>query len=223
MSWIPTAALVPRAGRFASATLVDAHHPARGAVEAFIAQVYRERYGASLQSFLPHLLAYHDADGQLVAAVGLRLGDEGPLFVEQYLDAPAQHLIRARRLADDLQRHDLAEVGNFAALSPGTARDLIVQLTCTLHAARVRWVLFAATRQLRNAFHRLQLSPLELAEASPDRLQGDASDWGSYYAAQPRVMCGNVASGHAYLMRRTEAAGAPATASCPDLCLAGAL
>ncbi len=223
MSWIPNAALVPHTGRFASATLVDAHHPQRDGVESFIAQVYRQRYGASLHGFLPHLLAYHDAEGQLVAAVGLRLGEQGPLFVEQYLDAPAQQLICARGLAVGLRRRDLAEVGNFAAASPGTARDLIVQLTCTLHAARVRWVLFAATRQLRNAFQRLQLSPVELAEAIQDRLHHDASDWGSYYAAQPRVMCGDVASGHAYLMRRAEAASVLGLASCPDLCLAGAL
>jgi hypothetical protein len=223
MSWIPTTSLVPLEGRFARAELVEAHDPQRPAVEAFIAQVYRDRHGAELHSFLPHLLAYRDREGQLLAAVGLRLGKEGPLFVEQYLDVPAEKLLASRQLAQGLQRRDLAEVGSFAASTPGSARELILQLTCTLHAAHVRWVLFAATRQLRNAFGRLDLSLTELAEARADRLHGDPSDWGRYYDAQPRVMCGNVAAGYAYVRRCAEQASAEPLPGPAGLCLAAPL
>lgn len=223
MSWIPTASLVPLEGRFARAELVQAHHPQRPVVEAFIAQVYRDRHGAQLRSFLPHLLAYRDSEGQLLAAVGMRLGQEGPLFVEQYLDVPAETLLASRQLAEGVQRRDLAEVGSFAASTPGAARELILQLTCTLHAAHVRWVLFAATRQLRNAFDRLHLSLTELAEARADRLQGDASEWGRYYQAQPRVMCGNVTSGYGYVMRQAEQVRAEPLADASGFCLAVSL
>ncbi len=187
-----------RSNPFASGALVESDHAERVQVESFISNVYQERYGARLRSFLPHLLAYRDAEGELVAAVGLRFGAEGALFTEQYLDVPAEHAL-GQRLGMAVRRHDLVEVGNFAAATPGSARELILQMTQTLHRADVRWVLFAATRQLRNAFDRLHLATVELAEARAERLQHDASDWGSYYAAQPRLMCGDVAAGHAYL------------------------
>ncbi len=221
MSWIPTSVFVPLPGRFAHAQLVGPHDPQRAGVEAFIAAVYRDRYGAQLHSFLPHLLAYYDLAGTLVAAVGLRLGSEGPLFVEQYLDLPAEVAIAQRLDCHGVWRQAMAEVGNFAAATPGAARELIVQVTCLLNSAQVRWVLFAATRQLRNAFERLQLSPVELVEARPERLAGSQTDWGRYYDANPVVVCGNVATGHAYLMQRLQPeleASAPAA-----LCLAGGL
>ena len=185
---------------FATRTLVDAVHPARAEVEAYIAHIYLQRYGAVLRSFLPHLMVYRDESGAMRAAVGLRRGGEGAFFVEQYLDAPAEHAIAASTGRVPLREH-VVEVGNFAASSAGDAREMILQLTASLHAEGLRWVVFAATRQLRNAFDRLHLSPVELAEASSDRLHGDHSDWGSYYDAQPRVMFGDIAGGHAYLAR----------------------
>ena len=51
--------------RFHSSRLIEAGHPERAEVEAFIAQVYAERYGARLTSFLPRLLAFRDAQGVL--------------------------------------------------------------------------------------------------------------------------------------------------------------
>lgn len=199
MSWIPTSSpetlpsLLPR-----SQVVVGPQDPSRRDVEQFIAHVYRERYGATLHAYLPHLLAFRDGQGQLVAAVGLRLGSEGPLFVEQYLDEPVQALLSHREIAN-VGRDRIAEIGNFAATAPGVARELIVRLTAMLHAARVRWVLFAATQQLRNTLDRLHLVTVELGEASPERLTGDASPWGSYYQARPKVVCGNVAAGLALL------------------------
>jgi hypothetical protein len=195
--------------RFHSATLVDADHPDRAEVEAYIAAVYAERYGASLTAFLPRLLAFRSQDGELQAAVGLRRGQERPLFVEQYLDVPADAAIAARQ-GCPVRREEMVEVGSFAACSAGDAREVIVQLTGLLHHAGVRWVLFAATRQLRNAFDRLRLQTVELAEARPERLQGDAAQWGSYYDSQPKVLFGDIAAGYQFLQR---AASPPADAA----------
>lgn len=178
--------------------MVGPQDPTRGEVEQFIAHVYRERYGADLHAFLPHLLAFRDGHGQLVAAVGMRVGDEGPLFVEQYLDEPVQAVLSHREIAC-VGRDRIAEIGNFAATTPGVARELIVRLTEALHTASVRWVVFAATQQLRNTLKRLHLVMVELGEASPERLSGDVSGWGSYYQARPKVVCGNVAAGRAFL------------------------
>lgn len=205
---------------FADAALIGVDHPQRAATEAFIAQVYRARYGAELAAFLPHLLAWRDASGTLQAAVGLRGGAEGPLFVEQYLDTPADAAIAAIT-GVPVARSQLVEVGNFGALSAGDARELILHLTRWLHAAGYRWVLFAATRQLRNAFDRLHLATVELADADAARLRSNDTDWGRYYDAQPKLMFGDVAAGHAYLQRLRDASSSPAWSAPP--CLAAAL
>ncbi|WP_372364402.1 MULTISPECIES: thermostable hemolysin [unclassified Xanthomonas] len=186
---------------FASASLVEATHAQRQEVEQFIAAVYLRRYGAQLRSFLPHLLAYRDTNGVLLAAVGVRLGSAGRLFVEQYLDGPAESAL-AGRMAVPVARSGLAEVGNFAAISSGSARALIPQMTHALHHAGVRWVLFTATRTLRNTFDRLQLQPVALAPALQSRVKDDGTEWGSYYATHPHVLCGDVAAGHAFLLSR---------------------
>jgi hypothetical protein len=174
--------------------------PRRAAAETFVAQVYRARYGARLTVFMPQLLAWRDDAGALRAVVGLRHGGDAPLFVEQYLDVPADAAVAAA-LGRAVAREALVEVGNFAACSAGDARAVIVHLTERLHAAGVRWVLFAATRQLRNAFDRLHLATVELADADPARLGEGSADWGTYYDAQPKLMFGDVAAGHAYLRR----------------------
>jgi hypothetical protein len=201
MHWIrPHIALSPSPGRFAQVALFGPNDVGRRLVENFIAAVYLARYQARLSCFFPHLLAYYDNQGQLVAAVGLRSGDEGSLFAEQYLEQPVE-VVMAQRAIAQIRRQDVVEVGNFAAITPGLARELIMQVTCTLAKARRPWVLFVATQQLRNAFQRLHLSPIELAEANPDRLTDQESDWGDYYASRPRLMCGNVAQGNAFLHR----------------------
>ena len=135
MHWIrPHIALAPLPGRFVSVQLVERDDPGREAVEAFIADVYRDRYGAVLRNFFPHLIAYRDSDGRLAAAVGIRAGAEGPLFVEHYLDGPVEHAMTRRGIAH-VDRRRVVEVGNFAATSPGIARELILQLALTLQAA----------------------------------------------------------------------------------------
>ncbi|MBP6596116.1 MAG: thermostable hemolysin [Arenimonas sp.] len=202
---IPT--LSPRGqARFGSATVIDPSHPQRAEVEAFIAGVYAEKYGAQLRSFLPELLAFRRADGELQAAVGIRRAQDAPLFVEQYLDASAEATLATSR-GIVARRDQLVEVGNFAAMSPGDARELIVQLTGILHAAGSRWVLFAATRQLRNAFDRLHLGTVELAPARRERLRDDQTEWGRYYESNPCVLFGDIAAGHAFLRRSAEDPG----------------
>lgn len=199
---------------FANGALIGIDDARRADIEAFIAQVYRARYGAELSRFLPHLLAFRNAAGGLQAAVGLRSGNEGALFVEQYLDVPAEIAI-AHRIGAPVSRDRLVEVGNFGALTAGDARELILHLTCWLHAAGFRWVLFAATRQLRNAFDRLHLATVELADADASRLTDDRSQWGRYYDAQPKLMFGDIAAGHAYLQRTDDVS--ETTSSMPQL------
>lgn len=188
---------------------LDAAHPRRAEVESFIADVYRARFGAALDAFLPHLLAFEDEAGAVRAAVGLQCGREGPLFVEQYLDVPAEVAI-AQATGRPVARSEIVEVGNFAALRPGDARGVILGMARRLHAAGFRWVLFTATGQLRNAFARLHLHPVYLAEARAERLQRDATQWGRYYETHPHVMFGDLVAG--------AAAWAPAPQRAADPC-----
>ncbi len=191
----------------------------RTQAEAFVAAVYRERHGATLREFMPWLLAFRDAGGALLAVVGLRLAANAPLFVEQYLDAPAEQAV-AGALARAVDRETMVEVGGLAAQRPGDARRLILCLTRGLDAAGLRWVLFAATLQLRNAFDRLGLRPVALAPARRERLRPSATDWGRYYDSQPVLLCGDLAAGAAFLavmpheaVRRPRAVRAPAAAA----------
>lgn len=196
---------------FTQGALVEASDARRTETETFIAEVYRARYGASLAAFLPHLLAFRNDTGALRAAVGLRSGDEGPLFVEQYLDVPAEAAIAAH-LGRPVSRSALVEAGNFGAMRAGDASALIVHMTHWLHLAGFRWVLFAATRQLRNTFDRLHLATVALAPARASRLQGDTSEWGRYYETQPTLMFGDIGAGHAFLVR---SGALPAMSPCP--------
>lgn len=196
MHWIqPHVALAPVPGRFSRVSLVAPGDPARAGVEAFIASVYLARYGARLQSFLPGLLAYYDDHDRLVAAVGVRGADDGALFCEQYVAGRLEHALASHGMAP--ARSELVEVGNFAAVAPGVARELIVQLAWLLSRAGRPWVLCVATQQLRNAFRRLGLDSVALAEARPERLIDPSCDWGQYYATHPQLICGHLAPARA--------------------------
>jgi hypothetical protein len=179
---------------------VDPQHPDRAEIEAFIATVYRERYDAELRSFLPQLIAFRDDSGEVQAAVGLRYARDGRLFVEPYLDASAETVVaRLQRVPESRER--LVEVGSFASRTAGDAREVIVRLTGLLHGEGLRWVLFAATKQLRNTFDRLHLATVPMAPADSARLQPCQTHWGRYYDAKPVVLMGDIASGYAYLQR----------------------
>lgn len=179
----------PRA--FRHADCIDRAHPQRAEVEAFIQDIYAARFDARPPALMPHLLAFRDADGELLAAVGLRCAIEGPLFVERYLGAPVERVL-AERLGHMPPRAEVVEIGNFAAATPGAARALILSLIPLLRGAGLRWTLFAATRQLRNAFARLGLDPRFLCRAQAEALGEEGGAWGRYYETDPEVLFGDL-------------------------------
>jgi hypothetical protein len=172
----------------------------RAELEAFIAGRYERFFGAKLGAYLPHLLSLRSASGRTRAALGYRGAAEGRLFVEDYLDAPAQQCV-AQALGMPVDRATLVEVGNLAA-DPGLGRSVVATMTRVLHELGFRHVLFAATGVLRASFGRLGLAPVLLASADPQRLQNSASQWGSYYDHRPQVLCGDLSAGLALLVRQ---------------------
>lgn len=196
---------------FRTADCIDVAHPRRAEVEAFVRQVYRQRYGAELGALYPQLLAFRGDDGRLLAAVGLRCGQQAPLFVERYLDEPAPALIQRLR-GQRASAAEMVELGNFAAVDAGAARALILALIPLLRDAGMRWVLFVATRQLYNAFARLGLAVQPVMAADPTRLGDEAARWGSYYAAAPQLCVGDLRHAH-----EAAAAADPVPAAAPCL------
>jgi len=163
----------------------------RADLERFIARRFERAYGATLTHFLTHLLGLPDEGGGWQAAVGYAGAADGPLFLEQYLDAPIERVL-ARKIERPVARERVVEVGNLAAVRSGLARVIIPALATCLRERGFEIAVFTATRELRNAFERLALGPLVLGPADPARLRGGAAAWGSYYRHAPTVMGGRI-------------------------------
>lgn len=174
--------------------MVGPAHPQRPEVEQFIHGVFQHAYDADVRSFYPNLMSF-TAEGERRAAVGFRDGMVKPLFSEHYLPKPADALI-ADITGQAIVREQLVEVGNLALAGAGEARWVIAAVTQFLYELGYRWVLFTAVKPLFNAFQRLGLNPIQLAEADPARLPGGSEAWGRYYDARPVVCVGNIESGY---------------------------
>jgi len=181
--------------------LANSASPRRVGIEAFIGERFAVQHQARIRHFMPCLLSLEDSTGQLLGAVGLRSAGNGPLFLERYLQQPAEQVIATKKVAHAPQRMQLVEVGNLAASSPGAARLLIVALTDLLVALGYRWVTFTGTLALLNSFQRLGLTPVALGPANPDCLGDEQTDWGTYYDNQPQVMAGDIYAGHQRLLQ----------------------
>lgn len=172
---------------------------ARAALERFISQRFAQVYGAQLYSFMPRLFGVRDAEGDLHAAFGLRCAAQEPLFLERYLDGPAEQSIAAAQ-GTPVQRRQIAEIGNLAGARSGALRELIPLLTQLLHREGYRWVVFTGSARLCNGFSRLGLPLQVLADASVERLpEQERVLWGNYYQHAPSVMLGDVLRGYQHL------------------------
>jgi hypothetical protein len=166
-------------------------------IRKFIADTFLYHYGATIDSYCDRLIGVCGSQGQMLAAAGYNLAEEGPLFLEQYLDVPLEQQIQ-NQLGLDIFRSEIAEVGNLAAVQAGGTRMLIELMTQRLYQEGRRWVAFTATKSLINSFHRMGLSPVILAPAVPERVK-NPSAWGSYYQQTPHVAIGDIQLGHACL------------------------
>jgi hypothetical protein len=147
---------------------------------------------------MPELFGMSNDAGELCAVAGVRLANEGELFLERYLDEPIDPLISAA--ADrPVERAGIVEVGNLAASDTGSARMSIIAITYLLAMGGLEWVAFTGNIGLVNSFHRLGLKPVTLCAADPARLGEDRHSWGSYYESKPWVHVGNIRAGFIHL------------------------
>ncbi len=180
--------------------LADQGTAAHARLQTFVAEAFRKRYGAEIRNFLPHFLHICNHRNEHQSVVGYRGGAEGPFFLEHYLDHPIEQVLSAR-LGRPVPRAQIVEVGNLADSTPGMARLSIIATTRCLHGMGYRWVVFTGVRRLYNAFHRLGLHPLELADADPRRLPPEqAQCWGDYYRDHPKVYMGRIEDGYRHML-----------------------
>ncbi|MBM3985949.1 MAG: hypothetical protein FJ296_09735, partial [Planctomycetes bacterium] len=122
--------------------------PGRGELEAYVADVYAEAYGARVQHFLPLLVGLRDDEGRLAGVIGARPARAaGPLFLEPYLDVPAEEALGAR-LGMAIPRWALVEVGNLASDRSGGGRLLVGTLAHLLDGLGTPLAIFTATQPL---------------------------------------------------------------------------
>ena len=166
-------------------------------------RLIRCRYGAVFGARplvdYPDLMVADGADGAAAAACGYRRATAGPLFLEAYLDSPAQVAISAA-LSRSVGRHDIIEIGNLASHNASAMVGLWAQAANDL-AAEAEVAVAVLTAPLRRMFARLGLHLIEIAPADPVRLGKDAQQWGSYYAQDPRICVGLIAEGQEKLAR----------------------
>jgi hypothetical protein len=186
----------------------------RDQVQAFIARIYAQRFGARVQQFAPCLVSLRDPlSGELVAAAGYRFADSGPLFLERYLSAPIETLLSAQHGAP-VARRGVVEVGHLAASRAGEGRRLIGLLGQHLAQApdqrSAEWVVSTLTQELRHLFVRLGVTPLALGQADPAAVGEELPAWGRYYEHRPVVLAGRLQAALRLMDRRARRAGTEA-------------
>lgn len=162
----------------------------RELLEAGIARRFAERHCAKLNNFMPALLSLN-IDGDLGAVVGLRPAAGRSLFLENYFDTPIEQAVsRAHRTPVD--REEVVEIGNLAAITPGASYALFAVLARVISLAGFRWVACTATPQVSAMLDRMQFPSEMVCAAEKSRLGCGADDWGRYYEKRPCVITGDI-------------------------------
>ena len=166
------------------------HSAGRHVIESCVAQKFEHQFSAQLSHFLPYLLSLRDSD-QLGAIVGMQPAGQGTLFLEQYLDSCVEQAV-AEKFQTPVDRSQIVEIGNLAAVQPGAVYIIFAVLASVLHEAGFKWVVCTATPQVESLLSNMQFPYEHICNADPARLEDNASDWGEYYSTRPRVIAGNV-------------------------------
>ena len=183
-------------------------------METYLEAAYQRAFDGRIRSHYPELMSVRDGKGDIQAAVGFRLASGGPLFLEQYLDAPIEALLQIEGEAAP-RRAAIAEIGNLAATTPGASQLLFLALARHLHWAGCAYVAATATRSLRRSFSRAGFATRTLAPAAASRLADGGADWGSYFKSEPRVLAGPIAPALPQLAQTF--GGAPCREASPHL------
>jgi len=166
-----------------------ANAPDRAELEAFVREAFARKHDACVASFMPALLSFRDAGGELRGVIGLRDAQPQPLYLEQYLAQPIEAAIGAAA-GMPVRRNQVIEVGNLAGTSCRAAVRMVAMLPSYLLARDYRWIVFTATSAVRSILQGFGAPLVELARADGSRVSDGPDHWGRYYDNDPRVLAG---------------------------------
>jgi len=177
--------------------IIHPGHPRRQQVEAFIKRRFLEVHAAQITQFMPCLLALFDAQGKVMAAVGIREADSEVLFLEHYFDIPVEHAIASCSTEIMLPpvRASIVEIGNLASINRKASCRLFALLTEYLERRSLDWAVFTGCSSLQRMFETLGIKTVALGRALQSRLPADQQTWGGYYEDNPMVVAGRVSCG----------------------------
>jgi hypothetical protein len=81
----------------------------RNQAEWFVSACFNRHYGAEIRHFMPLLMSLRDQQQRLRGILGFCRVGQAPLFLENYLDQPAEQLLTAK-LKRPVDRRRLVEV-----------------------------------------------------------------------------------------------------------------
>ena len=165
-------------------------------LERYVRDAFQRRHGASVASFMPHLVALRDRGDRLCAVAGYRGAAGARLYLEQYLSMPIERAIAAAT-RQPVDRAAVVEVGNLAATNCRAARHLAARLPALLLDEGYAWLAFTGTRVIRELLAGFEAPLIDLGPADPAKLDAVPDRWGSYYDTEPRVLAGFLPHGRA--------------------------
>jgi hypothetical protein len=175
-----------------SIEIVRSSHFARFEVEEFIKKSYQKNFSAQLDSFFPKILTLRDRqNNQLVAAVGIRNAARENLFSECYLEQSVEQTICTIEKTLTA-RSKIIELGNFVVTDKKEIPSVILALGKFIKSMDVDWALYTLTRPIKKYFERLCIDLTFINEASIEKINGAAKNWGRYYNFKPAVYYSSV-------------------------------
>lgn len=182
----------------------------RQAVEDFIINTYAKAYGANIGVHYPTLMSVRDEQGNILAALGFRYAKDEPLFLEQYLKCPVEHIL-------GVERNGITEIGNLASAGGGASLFLFAALAAYLNNKGQSHAVITGTSFIEKRLRAFGLKPRRLANADPSLLLSQNEDWGSYYDTDPHVLAGEIKAGYVRLQKVMGAAYTDKTVLLPRL------
>lgn len=176
--------------------------PERAAAEAFIRDRFQDIYAADVHIFMPYLLGVTNESNDITAVIGFRPATREGLFLENYLDLPAENAL-SEASCTRVQRQQIVEVGNLASSDSESFRILMIGLVTLMdRIPGTNWIMCTVGDRLFNLLHRTRFFPLVLQQANQQRLSPQHGNWGSYYQNARKVVAGNVGYGLRELKRK---------------------
>ena len=120
----------------------------RAEAETFVRKRFLRSHGAHVSTFMPTLLLLTDAGDELTAVAGFRCAAQEPLFLEKYLPLPIDQVLEPHA-GTSVNREEILEVGNFAALDSRRAKILMSFMPAYFLEYSARWIVFTATAAIR--------------------------------------------------------------------------